>query len=361
MASELAESRYRCLDRIVDLSIDSDADALLVAGDVFDSENRSLESRVRFRDSIARAAAAGVECLIVHGNHDPASGHMLSLPEGAHRFPAGEVGTREVRDGSRAVARVHGYSYPERVQRENVVPLFRRVDSLPSIGLLHCQIGVDNPYAPCTVEDLEGSGMDYWALGHVHGMEVSRRGTTVIAYPGTPQGSSVGEPGPRGCLIVDMAHGEVDVEPREVSELRWGRVEVDVTGMGVSEALESVEAQASSTGDDLIDVTLTGSPATTIGTEEVLEALRSNGARPWVSRVRDRTSAIPPSLELREDIVGDIVAASRSLEGGGEGALMEVLRGQQGFPKGIAPFLELDERVVEEALAVALRSMGELR
>jgi exonuclease SbcD len=57
------------LDRVVDHTIDSKADFLVIAGDVYDSKDRSLRALVSFRKQMERLAARHIPVFIGQGKH----------------------------------------------------------------------------------------------------------------------------------------------------------------------------------------------------------------------------------------------------------------------------------------------------
>ena len=63
---------------------------------------------------------------------------------------------------------MYGISYPTRDVYENLVSRLDHVDeSAFTIGLLHANVGGNTDhalYAPCSLDDLAQSGIDYWAL-----------------------------------------------------------------------------------------------------------------------------------------------------------------------------------------------------
>lgn len=79
IASDLREATYRSFDRIVDLCLERGADFLLIAGDVYDSRDRSLPAQLRFRDGLRRLSGTGIPSFVVHGNHDPLDGWAATL------------------------------------------------------------------------------------------------------------------------------------------------------------------------------------------------------------------------------------------------------------------------------------------
>ena len=57
---------------------------------------------------------------------------------------------------------------------------------------------------PAPSPDLRASGMDYWALGHIHRHHVVSPGQPTVVYCGNPQGRDQGETDPRGCYVVTV-------------------------------------------------------------------------------------------------------------------------------------------------------------
>ena len=67
----LRKSTFEAFDAIIDLCMNEEVDALLVAGDVFDSADRSLAAQLRFVDGLRKLETAGIQSFVCHGNHDP--------------------------------------------------------------------------------------------------------------------------------------------------------------------------------------------------------------------------------------------------------------------------------------------------
>lgn len=72
--------------------------------------------------------------------------------------------------------------------------------------MLHGEINPAGPlYNPIYIKDIEASGMDYLALGHVHTrMEPQKAGKTIYAYCGCPEGRGFDETGRKGVYIVSF-------------------------------------------------------------------------------------------------------------------------------------------------------------
>ena len=169
---------------------------------------------------------------IIRGNHDAMSRitKELVLPESVKLFRGrAEVVVIE-RDGLPVA--VHGMSFADAQAPESLLPKYRpAVGGAVNIGLMHTSLdgapGHDN-YAPCSLADLTAAGFDYWALGHIH-LRAAHKG---VVMPGMPQGRDINEAGDKTVSLVTITDDrQVLVEERLVSEARFERLSIDVTGL----------------------------------------------------------------------------------------------------------------------------------
>ena len=237
LAGLIGDATRRAFSNLVDLCIDEGAEALMIAGDLYDGDQTSMKTALFLADCLRRLDEAGVRTFIVRGNHDAESRitRELALPEGAKAFRGrSEAAMLDRPDGAFPVA-VHGVSFGKPHAPESLVPKFRPpVPGAFNIGLLHTSLGGvpgHDPYAPCSVADLAGTGFDYWCLGHVHKRAVHREKPHVV-MPGMPQGRHIGEAGPKSVTLVRVADdGSVACEERAVSVAQFERVTVDLAGV----------------------------------------------------------------------------------------------------------------------------------
>lgn len=259
LAERLHDATFTALERLVCLCLDEKPDFLIVAGDLYNHEDGSLRAQLKMRDGCERLAAAGVRVFITHGNHDPLSSriHSLRWPDNTTIFDDSYAAHPVTRNGE-TIAIVHGISHATARETRNLSRLFNRTeDACPQIGILHCTLGTadgEQRYAPCSLEDLTGSGMDYWALGHIHQRQVVCE-TPRVVYPGSTQGLHIGEEGQHGCILVDMdASGRMDLAFRPLGPVQWQTVNIDIgssTGQRPEgPATQSTEATAGSTAHD---------------------------------------------------------------------------------------------------------------
>jgi DNA repair protein SbcD/Mre11 len=238
LAKRLRDATFRSFQRIIDLCIEHRVDFLLISGDIFDSEMKSLAAQLGFVSGLKRLSENGIATYFICGNHDPLSSWMegLQMPEHVFRFGSGSVDTVGFsRDGA-LVASVTGISYQDREVHENLARRYPVANgSAPvSIALLHGSVGptgVHKNYAPFSTLDVERLGFDYWALGHIHKHRIVRSADPAIAYPGNPQGRDFGETGPKGCLLVEIEEKRPPViRFLETHAIRFEEVELDLTG-----------------------------------------------------------------------------------------------------------------------------------
>ena len=243
VARLLYEATFDAYTNIIDLCISERVDALLVAGDIYDSADRSLRAQIRFIEGLKRLDAEGVRAFVCHGNHDPLDGWeaRLDYPTSCHRFGADFKAVPVFADEpNRAV--VHGISYPTRDVYDNLALRLGCVDDGPfSIGLMHANVD-NNPghdlYAPCSLDDLVRSGIDYWALGHVHTRQILNERSPTVVYPGNSQGRHPNETGERGVYLAEVDDdGSVRTEFRAMDTVRWERTRIDIGAIETEQEL----------------------------------------------------------------------------------------------------------------------------
>ncbi|RMH06416.1 MAG: DNA repair exonuclease [Nitrospirae bacterium] len=238
LQSVMQNATFEAFARIVQLCVEKHVDFLIIAGDVYDATDRNLRALTRLRQAFEQLADHQIEVFVCHGNHDPLSGWgaQFSWPDNVTIFGAEAVEACPVLKNGVEVARVYGISYAVERITDNLARAFRKETQAPwSIGVLHTNVG-NNPYhlnyAPCQLDDLLASGMDYWALGHVHAHRVLHEANPVVIYPGNPQGRHPRESGPRGCYLVEVdAMGQALYEFVPVDVVRWHEERVCIEGL----------------------------------------------------------------------------------------------------------------------------------
>ena len=264
LAELVGDATRLAFQRTIDICLDECADALMIAGDLYDGDQTSMKTALFLAEQLRRLHDAGIRVFIVRGNHDAESRitRELTLPESVKVF-SGRAETVEIDRGREAIpVAVHGISFAKPHAPRSLVPRFRPpIPDAFNIGLLHTSLGGSpnhDDYAPCSVSELTETGFDYWCLGHIHKREVYSR-EPFIVMPGMPQGRHVGESGPKSVTLVRVADdGAVDCSHVTTGVAQFERVSVDLTGVSDQRAIAEgigdtlVRARAEAESDQLV-------------------------------------------------------------------------------------------------------------
>ena len=243
------------LDRLAGLAQEKQADLVLLAGDLLDSERVYPET-----GQALRSALADVPCpvYIAPGNHDFYSRRSvwaaLDWPENVHIFTGGELEQIDL-PGCTLWGRAFTDSYLDGCPLDGLsVPN----DGKLHIACLHGCVGAGNGYGPIAPSDIAASGLDYLALGHIHQYSgLQKEGNTFWAYPGCPQGRGFDELGEKGVLYLEAEPGRVTAQFVPLSRRRYEILSVDVTG--AADLPAAVRANLPRDAGDLVcRVVLTG-------------------------------------------------------------------------------------------------------
>jgi exonuclease SbcD len=236
LAELIGASARRALSATVDLCLSRNADALLIAGDLYDGGQTSMKTAGFLAAELHRVAEAGVRVFIIRGNHDAASRitRELTMPDGVHVFKAkpGTVTLPGAADG-RDVA-IHGISFKDPHAPESLLPRYPApIAGAINIGMMHTSLGGaegHDLYAPVSLGDLIAHGYDYWALGHIHKRQVHSARPAVV-MPGIPQGRDMGEVGAGAATLAEIdADGTVRLTAHRVAEVEMIRLDADMSG-----------------------------------------------------------------------------------------------------------------------------------
>lgn len=236
---EMRLASRRACENLVGLCIAERADLLLLAGDLYDGDWRDYSTGLYFSAQLARLREAGVQVVLVRGNHDAASQitRHLRLPDNVVELSIESPQTLSFDDLGVAV---HGQSFATRAVTENLARAYPdRISQLVNVGLLHTSVNGragHEPYAPCSLDELVNKGYDYWALGHVHAREVLSEAPWVV-FSGNLQARHAREIGEKGATLVSYdASGITHVEHRALDVVRYATIRVGMERAGTFDA-----------------------------------------------------------------------------------------------------------------------------
>ena len=242
VSKELPESSASyTLNRMVDYAINEQVDALFLAGDVVDRDNRFFEAIGPVQMAFKRLGEAGIPVVMVSGNHDydvlPDIVRNQSYP---HVHLLGEKGRWEAKtiDTKSGKLQVIGWSFPNQYVTEDPLLLLsvktlKINPNLPTFGLLHGDLyDRKSQYAPLDLTGLPAGAANAWVIGHIHKPDVIRRHSPMVFYPGSPQALSAKEPGVHGPALLSFDGSAVRSEQIPLSPVRYELLQIDVNGIG---------------------------------------------------------------------------------------------------------------------------------
>ncbi|MFI8633906.1 exonuclease SbcCD subunit D [Microbacterium sp. NPDC077663] len=250
------------LDELIAQVRARDVDVVIVAGDVFDSATPAAACYSLLSDALRGIADAGARVVVTSGNHDSAArlGFQAGLlRDGIHVLTDPDaVGTPLTIDDDHGPVHFYGIPYLEPALlrhrwegvRTQAAVLGRAMDLVRtdlaerggrSVAIAHCFAAGVEP-TPHLERDIQQGGLDvvplstfdgvdYMALGHIHGRQ---RLAENVRYAGAPLHYSFGEGDkPRGSWLIDLdADGLSTVEwlalpvPRRLVTLRGPLAEI---------------------------------------------------------------------------------------------------------------------------------------
>ena len=249
---EMREATRRAFENIVDLTLEREANFVLIAGDVFDGDLQDFNAALFFANQLRRLNDAGVRAFIVRGNHDALSkiSKSVPFPANVHIFKANKPETVAIEDLGVAI---HGQSFATGAVTDDLAVAYPEfIPGVLNIGLLHTALAGregHEPYAPTTTERLVAKGYDYWALGHIHAREIVQKSPWIV-FPGNTQGRHARELGPKGCMVIEAdEQGIQSVEFIETDVARWQSLSIDATDLV---SLDSLQAAIQSAVQDAL-------------------------------------------------------------------------------------------------------------
>jgi DNA repair exonuclease SbcCD nuclease subunit len=221
----------------VQKAIDRDVDAVVVAGDIVDQENRYFEAFGAFEDGIAQLDEAGIPVVVVAGNHDfdALPGMVDNLDSDTLQF-LGREGQWErwtLEQNGEPVAHFDGWSFSAKHVYESPLEEYElpTTDDAPQIGVLHADLDSrGSRYAPVLSSELRDTAADAWLLGHIHSPGTRIDSQPLALYSGSPQPLDPGEQQAHGPWTITVPEtGDVRAEQIPLASVRYDQVSVDVS------------------------------------------------------------------------------------------------------------------------------------
>ena len=227
LADLLHSASRTALEKIVSQALERRVDALVIAGDLFDGEVRSVKSAAFCASQFRRLGEADIPVCLIRGNHDAEStiSNAVPMPDNVH-----SLNQRSCTRVFNGVA-IHGIGFTRKHVPDSLLPRYPlpRDDCL-NIGIMHTSLNGSaghDLYAPCSVAELAEFGYEYWALGHIHKRQVWHEYPHIV-MPGIPQGRDIGESGPKSATLVESGDYRMELSELPTAAVQFQNLELPV-------------------------------------------------------------------------------------------------------------------------------------
>jgi DNA repair exonuclease SbcCD nuclease subunit len=276
-AAKQRERQFAAFRRAVDIAIDRGVDAVLIAGDLFDSNSQPRRSAEKAASELRRLADRGIPTVLIPGTHDcydhTSIYRALDMAELAGLGPDSDlitVLTPERPDVVLAAADIVVYGRVFETKRAPRSPFAGFNASTETrarhrVGMVHGALVipgvVDTDDVAFTIDEIGRSGLHYLALGHWHSFQQGRTGSTTWAYSGAPEPVAVDQDGAGQVLVVELSDPETGIppaiEPVPVGRTHFRRVDVDAGAIHSQSDLVR-ELRGYADPDTILEVRLSG-------------------------------------------------------------------------------------------------------
>jgi DNA repair exonuclease SbcCD nuclease subunit len=233
-AADMTDLPKKAFTKVCDLAISRHANALLIAGDLFDS-NTVSESLVRFAEGeLARVCKAGVRVVLTAGTHDRLDGGsvltQMNFPSGAHVLTP-EKPQIDFRDIDLTVC---GFSNTFNKSVESPLSKLSVENGCKyKVAMVHASVAIDSKHAPddypVTSSEIEKSEFDYIAFGHWHRAQEILKNKAW--YSGSPETLKLEDEGSGKALVVTLGDEGINIEPVQIGQIIFDAIDVAVDGV----------------------------------------------------------------------------------------------------------------------------------
>jgi DNA repair protein SbcD/Mre11 len=240
-------------DQLIETAITERVDAVLLAGNLVDRENRLFEPLGPIERGLTTLARHEIPLFAVAGDQDFDVLRRIADNDTTGALRVIGRDSRWTRDTVQGTGDTSGdgvtlLGWSAAGQTAPGTPLVDVPAGLdgdqPVIALVHGTLAeadaATGVFAPVLVDDLGEHAVDLWILGHGSQRDVERIGDATVLQPGAACPLGPDEPGPHGVWIVDIAAGSApECRPVAIAPVRFEPTGVDLTGLGGPEQIEN--------------------------------------------------------------------------------------------------------------------------
>lgn len=341
--SEIRRKELRdSFSELIELAEKTQTDLLIISGDLFESDFVTKDTL-----SLVKKAFEGLtktKVIIAPGNHDPYSSDgvykRVKFSDNVYVFASDEMTSFDFPELN---CTVYGYAFTSSYKDTSPICGFAPKDPT-RINILAAHADTTSlvsRYACVKYSDIERSGFDYIALGHIHnsnGITKAKDTDTYYAYSGAFEGRGFDEIGEKGVIsaVIEKADGKLTLDHKFIcfSKRLYLKHKLDVTGAtGGSSVVSLIEALIAENGYN-----------DRHALEIELEGMLSPSVRIFPQYIKDRIKGLF-SLRIIDSTLPLYDTESLKGDPSIKGAFFEKL----------APMLESDNKEEREIAALALR------
>lgn len=327
---------------LIELTEKTETDLLIISGDLFEADYVTKDTLGLVKKSFEGLTKAKV--VIAPGNHDPYSADgvykRVKFSDNVYVFDSEEMTSFDFPELN---CTVYGYAFTS--SAIDTSPIYGFAPKDPSrINILAAHAdtaSLVSHYACVKCSDIERSGFDYIALGHIHnsnGVTKAKDAETYYAYSGAFEGRGFDEIGEKGAIsaVIEKTDGKLSFDHRFISFSKrlYLKHKLDVTGAaGGSSVVSLIEELIEENGYN-----------DRHALEIELEGMLSPNVRIFPQYIKDRIKGLF-SLRIIDSTLPLYDTESLKGDPSIKGAFFEKL----------APMLESDNKEEREIASLALR------
>ncbi len=296
---------FAAFELVVNDAVEMQVDAVVHAGDLFDSRNPTLEDLLETMSLLSRLKAADIPFLGIVGNHESKQNtQWLDLFE--EMGLAARLGKKPHMVGNAAIYGID--SVPK-----SKIPIFDYSGFSPAENcwklLVMHQIMSPFPYAEWDCDEVLENlpfRVDAVLLGdyHEHAITKNKTGETWITYPGSTERNSVSEKDARSYNIITLSEEGLEISKRTIPTRKFLPIPAELTeeDKPYEQIFSAVNEYLEEIPESVVFLEISGDPEAVLSLSELEEYLLSKGA--LVPRVND--------LRIKESLPEEILKVSFS-------------------------------------------------
>jgi DNA repair exonuclease SbcCD nuclease subunit len=348
-AAAQRERQFAAFRRAIDLALAEKVDAVLISGDLFDSNSQPRRSVESAAAELRRLAERHIRTVLIPGTHDcydeGSIYRVFDLPALAGTDSGSDMVVVLTDERPQVTfadldTTVHGRVFRTKRAPQSPLAGFSPAEAGGvtrwQVGMIHGSLllpgKVEQDDVLFTDAEVAASGLDYLALGHWHSFLEGRAGKTTWAYAGAPEPVAVDQDGAGSVVLVELdeASGKVRLEARPVGRTSHRRLDLDAAAIASQAELERRLGDMAD-ADLVLDARLVGvrPDRLDMNLDEIEQHLAGRFLR---FRLRDHSVAAlpegeqPPAETIPGAFVRDLQARIAQHEGEGDADTAAELR-----------------------------------